>query len=85
MASRPVHRAGTYTVRARHIRNAANTDPRTVCWRCGRPAIPGDPWQAGHIRDTDPTSPLAPEHRSCNARAGTALGKQRKYRSPQFF
>ena len=81
---KPAHHKGTYHVRARHCRDLANADPSTVCWRCGKPARQGDPWQAGHVRDGDPTSPLAPEHRSCNARAGLILGQNRKYRSPQF-
>lgn len=64
------HYRGDYSRRSRELRKQANADPSTVCWRCGMPARPGDPWQAGHIVDADRLSPLAAEHASCNARAG---------------
>jgi hypothetical protein len=67
------HYRGSYDRRARALVAAANADSETVCWRCGRKARSGDPWQAGHVRDGDPTSPLRPEHRSCNASAGAKL------------
>ena len=69
-ALNPAHYRGSYHVRARRVREAANADPETRCWRCGEQAREDDPWQAGHLRDGDPTSPLAAEHRSCNASAG---------------
>ena len=76
------HYRGDYQSRARAVRDAANADPSTKCWRCGDPARPDDPWQAGHLRDGDATSPLAPEHRSCNAKAGAAIvNGQRERRS----
>lgn len=59
----------------------ANADPDTRCWRCGHPLdywAPDDCWTTGHVRDTDPTSPLLAEHASCNYRAGGALGAQRR-------
>lgn len=74
------HYRGTYARRARAVVAQANADPTARCWRCGRLSLPGDPWQAGHIRDTDPTSPLAAEHRSCNALAGTRLKEPRSQR-----
>lgn len=76
MAGKPWHR-GDYAARARKVRAAANADPHTRCWRCGRTLDehkPGDVWQAGHLHDADPTSPLLPEARSCNAAAGARLG-----------
>lgn len=78
---KPPHHAGTYHVDAARVRNAANANPATLCWRCGKPAQPGDPWTAGHTIDTTPGAPLAPEHRSCNSRAGAILGntKRRKW------
>jgi hypothetical protein len=78
------HYRGNYKVRATAVRNAANADPLTRCWRCGKTLDqhkPGDLWQAGHIRDGDYTSPLLPEARSCNARAGAA--RQRALREPK--
>lgn len=67
------HYRGAYKRKARAVRQTAHRNPDTLCWRCGKPAKPGDPWQAGHIRDGDPTSPLAPEHASCNAAAGATV------------
>jgi hypothetical protein len=62
----PTHHKGTYPPQAAQLRHAANTNPDTTCWRCGQPARPHDPWEAGHT----PTGHLAPEHRSCNRTAG---------------
>ena len=62
------------------MRDAANADPATRCWRCGGFAREGDPWQAGHVIDSDPSSPLAPEHTSCNAKAGNQLKEPRSQR-----
>lgn len=59
------HYAGNYRQRAAAIRAAAHT-----CWLCGGGPKQEDPWQADHIFPGDPTSPLAPAHRSCNARRG---------------
>lgn len=72
------HHRGTHQRRARAVVAAANANPATLCRRCGQPARPGDPWQAGHINDGQIDGPLAPEHRSCNARAGQALSAQRR-------
>jgi len=72
------HYRGDYHRRARAVRDAANADSSTRCWRCGDTARHGDPWQAGHLRDGDLTSPLAAEHRSCNGRAGAALTNGRR-------
>jgi len=79
---KPPHYAGNYHVQARHIRDTANANPDTKCWRCGHtladhpPHKNGRPpyWTAGHILDSDPNSPLAPEASTCNYQAG---GRQR--------
>lgn len=76
------HYRGDYARRAREIRAAADADPGTTCWRCGKTARPGDPWQAGHLVDGDRLSPLAAEHRSCNAAAGQRLSMQSR-RTPK--
>jgi hypothetical protein len=81
MASKPAHYAGDYQARAAQVRAAANANPETVCWRCGlyldqhAPHASGAPvaWQAGHVHDGDPLSPLLPEASTCNSRAGRAL------------
>ena len=76
--TKAAHHRGDYQIRSARVRAAANADPSTTCWRCGQTAKAGDPWQAGHTRDSDPTAPLAPEHRSCNAAAGARLTNKRR-------
>lgn len=79
MHSKALHYRGSYYTRSENLRVAANADLSTRCWRCGRlsaelerdPSL--GPWQAGHLRDGDATSPLMPEHRKCNASAGARL------------
>ncbi len=80
---KPAHYRGTYHVDSRNVRNAANANPHTRCRRCHQTAIPGDPWEAGHIRDGDPNSPLAPEHRSCNRSAGATHGNAMRAQQQQ--
>lgn len=74
--AKPAHYRGSYHVQARKVRDAANADPGTLCRRCGLPARAGDPWEAGHVIDGDPRSPLAPEHRSCNRSSGAKRGNR---------
>lgn len=84
--SKGAHHRGTYHVDSRRVRAAANANPGTTCWRCGRtlaehpPHRNGAPahWTAGHIIDGDPTSPLAPEVSTCNYTAGAVTGNQRR-------
>lgn len=49
-----------------------------LCSRCLEPIHPDEPWDAGHIDDLAlggaADGPVAPEHRSCNRRAGARLG-----------
>jgi len=45
-------------------------DTAIVCHICGDGARANDPWQADHLNATDPNSPLAAAHRSCNASRG---------------
>lgn len=75
------HYTGSYAARAKAVRAAAYADPNTQCWRCGRTLKAHGPtvkWDAGHIRDGDPTSPLAPEASSCNRSAGATAGNLRR-------
>lgn len=57
------HYRGDYDKRAKAVRDSTER-----CWICGEGARAGDPWQADHIIDGDPYSPLLGAHRSCNIR-----------------
>jgi hypothetical protein len=78
------HYTGNYTRRARLLRQAANANPDTRCWRCGRtlpehpPHRSGHPprWQAGHVVDSQVNGALAPEASTCNASAGASYGNR---------
>ena len=80
----PVHYRGNYQADARRVRAAAYADPSTRCWRCGhtldrcKPHRNGKParWTAGHVIDSDPTSPLLPECSPCNKSAGATYGNR---------
>ena len=80
------HHSGDYQVRAKAVRDRANADPTTTCWRCERtlaehpPHKDGKParWTAGHVIDSDPTSPLLPEASTCNYAAGATTGNTRR-------
>ena len=75
-------RTTEYKVRAKALRQRANADPLTRCWRCGRTLAeeqarqPGKTvtWHAGHTVDGDNTAPLLPEHSTCNTSAGAIAG-----------
>ena len=54
-----------YKAHAAYIRATA-----THCHLCGQGPRTDDPWTADHINASDPESPLAPAHRSCNSRRG---------------
>ena len=85
--SKAPHHSGTYYRRAKHLRAAANANPNTRCWRCGRtlpehePHTTGRPatWHAGHVIPGDPSSPLLPEASTCNQEAAA---HNRRHRQP---
>lgn len=89
MAKGPHHR-GSFQVRSEKVRAAANRDPSTRCWRCGRTLWevrmekPDAVWQAGHLVDGEVGGALAPECSPCNHRAGGALraAQMRPARTP---
>lgn len=73
------HYRGSYARRAAAVRRAAERDPTTRCWRCGRTkAEHGRPWHAGHLHDGQVDGPLRPECEQCNTSAGAAAGNRRR-------
>lgn len=60
--------------------------PQSRCWRCGKTLgehaahHTGQPatWEAGHLVDGDPRSPLALEASTCNRSAGGRLGAAKR-------
>lgn len=73
--TKPSRPSGDYQARAKSIRNAANADPKTVCWLCGKAARPGDPWVANR-GITYGIDALLPAHRSCSSSAGAKRAHQ---------
>ena len=78
--SKGAHHRGTYHVDSRRVRAAANANPGTTCWRCGRtlaehpPHHTGKPatWHAGHVNDGEINGTLRAEASTCNIAAGNA-------------
>jgi hypothetical protein len=60
-AHKRTHYSGNYKARAKKVRDYA-----TICWLCKQGEKPNDPWQADHVIEGNPLSPLLPAHRSCN-------------------
>lgn len=83
---------GSYPRRAKAVRDAAYASPGTKCWRCGRTLAEHPPhrsgrlsfWQAGHVIDGDPRSPLRAEASYCNQVAGgqRSVAIMRRKREP---
>ena len=76
-APRAAHHRGTFGRRALALVAAANADPTTRCWRCGKtltahgPTRTGRPpkWSAGHVNKGEVNGQLLPEVLSCNVAA----------------
>ena len=66
------HYKGNYAKKAKQIRDTA-----VACWICGQGKRPDDPWTADHLIPTDPQSPLAAAHRSCNSSRGNQTRQER--------
>jgi hypothetical protein len=86
---KPLYR-GTYARRSKAVREAAFRNPSTRCWRCGHTyaegvrlyGAQGARWQAGHVADGNPLSPLAAEHAKCNLKAGGRRGGGNRTQQP---
>ena len=77
MTGRKPWHAGSYARRAQAVRNAADANPATRCWRCGlTKAEHGRPWQAGHHLDGQIDGMLQAECERCNASAGAVRGNR---------
>jgi hypothetical protein len=82
MAKKP-HHAGTYHRRAIAVRAAANADPATRCWRCGRTkAQHKREWTAGHAVAGVVNGQLLPECAECNYRHGALMKNGRLKPTP---
>ena len=57
------HYSNDYKKRAKQVRESAQQ-----CWICKEGYKPNDPFTADHLLPSDPNSPLAAAHRSCNSR-----------------
>lgn len=75
------HYGWRHDQRAKQVRDAANANPLTRCWKCGltldqvRAKFPGRRvvWDAGHTIDGDPHCALLAECSPCNRGGGADL------------
>lgn len=78
------HHRGSYHVTSRRVRQAANADPTTRCWRCGltlaerRRTHPKARWTAGHVVDGQAGGTLLPECSPCNYGNGARLRHRKR-------
>ena len=74
------HHRGSFATEGKRVRDRANADPSTRCWRCGRTMAeirtvkPTARWTAGHVVDGQCGGVLAPECSGCNYAHGAAHG-----------
>lgn len=61
--------------RRREIAAVAVAKGEAVCWRCGLPIDPSEPWELGH--DDEGREHAGPEHRYCNRSAAGRATRQR--------
>jgi hypothetical protein len=59
------HRYGTHHKKVRQRYALQVRAGKSVCWRCGEPISPDEPWDLGHD-DENPSKHRGPEHRRCN-------------------
>jgi hypothetical protein len=79
MARRDEHYRHGYDRQAAAVRAAADADPATVCWQCGRTKREHRrEWTAGHEHDGVIGSRLLPECAGCNYSRGATLANQRR-------
>ena len=83
--TKAAHHRGTHQARAKRITDAAYADPSTRCWRCDRTMAevrtvkPKAIWTSGHLIDSLPNGPMAPECSPCNFAAGARLTNSRRH------
>ena len=67
------HYNSAYKKAAKQVRDNAR-----VCWICGKPGDPLDPWQADHVNPRQIHDPLLlPAHRSCNIKRAGKLRREK--------
>lgn len=80
---------GRWKTDTRRLLRIWTANPNTRCWRCTLTLDQHPPhkngrrpwWTRGHIRDSDPTSPTAPEASTCNYTAGAQHGNRLRRRT----
>lgn len=84
------HHKGTYHQQSARVRAAANADPDTQCWKCGRTLAqarrfkPKAHWCAGHVIRGQEGGDLLAECSICsNAEGGRTRTRKSKRRSPR--
>ena len=86
-AGTPPHQRGRYKRDAKAVTTAADRDPATRCWRCGktlaerRVTHPNATWHAGHLTDGLVGGKLRAECSTCNTSSGGGLSGQPKHAS----
>jgi len=88
--AKAAHHRGAHQTIARRITTAANANPSTTCWRCGKTLAQHRPhktgravtWQAGHIVDGNSSAGYAAEASTCNTSAGATAGNAQRSREP---
>lgn len=83
-ATRPTaaQRGYDYAHQKRRRRAARNVAMgRAVCWRCGMPIDPNEPWDLGHD-DKDRSITRGPEHLRCNRATSSRRPSRRRPAEP---
>ncbi len=80
------HKQSRHTTHAVKIRDILKMTLPRPCVDCGRPVLPTDKWQVGHIIPASQggqttLANCGPSHELCNKRAGGRLGRSMQLRA----